>query len=145
MACRPTLRPSGILVPDGRRFVTGTDLLPGPAGAERALRHAFAEIPGHAVERQRFAITVHYRRATQADALRIERKVDRVLTDRPEIPPIPRHWNATGYIGAIPVDPWGSAYAYAPTTPHAFVLRSLGADAAIGGTGASADVEVVRP
>jgi len=67
------------------------------------------------------------------------------LTRRPDDPPIPAHWNSTGYTESIPVDPWGRPYRYAATSPHAFLLRSLGADDAVGGRGADGDIEVPHP
>jgi len=47
--------------------------------AERQLRGRLAGIAGHAVERKRFSIAVHYRQAADADVGRIESVVDRVV------------------------------------------------------------------
>lgn len=59
----------------------GVEFLPILERAEKRLRAGLAGIPGHAVERKRFSIAVHYRRATAADATLIESIVDTVLSE----------------------------------------------------------------
>ncbi len=58
----------------------GVAFLPELDAAETQLRQRLAGIAGHAVERKRFSIAVHYRRAATADCPRIETVVDEVLT-----------------------------------------------------------------
>ncbi len=48
--------------------------------AESRLREELSEIAGHSVERKRFSIAVHYRRAADEDVPRIEAVVDEVLS-----------------------------------------------------------------
>ena len=59
----------------------GVEALPELDQAERELRKRLEGIPGHAVERKRFSIAIHYRRAAAADVERITRVVDRVALD----------------------------------------------------------------
>lgn len=61
----------------------GVEYLPVLNHAEKRLRAGLAGIPGHAVERKRFSIAVHYRRATAESAAVIERIVDAVLSEYP--------------------------------------------------------------
>ena len=63
----------------------GAEALPALAQAERALREELGPVPGHAIERKRFSIAIHYRRATAADAERIEQVVDRVAARNPQL------------------------------------------------------------
>jgi trehalose-phosphatase len=56
----------------------GVEALPELDLAERELHEALADIEGHAVERKRFAIAVHYRRVAAADVGRLEQAVERV-------------------------------------------------------------------
>jgi alpha,alpha-trehalase len=56
----------------------GIEALPELDLAERELREALADIEGHAVERKRFAIAVHYRRVAAAAVGRLEHAVERV-------------------------------------------------------------------
>ncbi|MFT6531921.1 MAG: general secretion pathway protein G [Limimaricola cinnabarinus] len=63
------------------------------------------------------------------------------LVKEPVAPPQPPNWAAGGYLGAVPVDPWGNAYTYrSPGDTGGFDLISLGADAQPGGDGANADI-----
>jgi alpha,alpha-trehalase len=62
-----------------RSLEKGVEFLPDLDGAEQELRERLAGVPGHAVERKRFSIAVHYRRAAPEDAGKIESIVDRVL------------------------------------------------------------------
>jgi trehalose-phosphatase len=69
--------------PEGRseNLEKGLEFLPDLDAAERRLRERLASIAGHAVERKRFSIAVHYRRAADSDVARIESAVDEVLSD----------------------------------------------------------------
>lgn len=63
------------------------------------------------------------------------------LLDKPAIDPIPRQWQAGGYIDRLPIDPWGTPYVYVtPGESSAFDLYSLGADGREGGTEFDADI-----
>jgi alpha,alpha-trehalase len=67
--------------PEGwtQRLEKGVECLPQLDAAERELRERLAGIDGHAVERKRFSIAVHYRRSAAADVPSIQAIVDRVL------------------------------------------------------------------
>lgn len=67
------------------RLEKGIAFLPQLDAAETQLRQRLGGIAGHAVERKRFAIAVHYRRAAAADCTRIEAVVDRVLCEHQEL------------------------------------------------------------
>jgi general secretion pathway protein G len=55
--------------------------------------------------------------------------------------PEPRNFKEGGYLGELPIDPWGSPYLYLqPGDNGAFDLYSLGADGLSGGEGQNADV-----
>ncbi|MDZ7704694.1 MAG: trehalose-phosphatase [Trueperaceae bacterium] len=56
--------------------------LPDLDEAEQQLNDRLADIAGASVERKRFAIAVHYRRAAAEDARQIEAAVDEVVRDR---------------------------------------------------------------
>ncbi|CAI3810336.1 Type II secretion system protein G [Pseudomonas sp. MM221] len=65
------------------------------------------------------------------------------LVKRPTLAPLPRQWNAQGYLKALPIDPWGMVYQYAsPGTRsnQGHDLYSLGADNQPGGEGLDADI-----
>ena len=48
---------------------------------------------------------------------------------RPTTPPAPPNWSAGGYLGQVPVDPWGRPYVYrSPGESGPYDLMSLGAD-----------------
>lgn len=68
--------------PDGssERLERGVESLPEIDQAERRLREELSDIAGHSVERKRFSIAVHYRRAAEEDVPRIEAVVDEVLS-----------------------------------------------------------------
>jgi alpha,alpha-trehalase len=59
----------------------GVEFLPHIDSAERELRNRLAGISGHDVERKRFSIAVHYRRADANDVASIETIVDDVVAD----------------------------------------------------------------
>jgi len=63
----------------------GVEILPQLDDAERRLRQMLAGVAGHAVERQRFSIAVHYRQASRADVARIESAVERVVDAHPDL------------------------------------------------------------
>jgi alpha,alpha-trehalase len=73
--------------PEGWRetLQQGTEFLPELDRAESELRKRLAAIEGHSVERKRFAIAIHYRRAQAEDVQRIEEVVDQVLADHPRL------------------------------------------------------------
>ncbi|AVD85258.1 type II secretion system protein GspG [Pseudomonas sp. SWI6] len=65
------------------------------------------------------------------------------LVKLPTRPPLPRFWDAQGYLASLPADPWGSAYQYEiPGTRSNldYDLFSWGADGEAGGEGENADV-----
>lgn len=69
--------PSGVAM----RLERGTEFLSRLDEADRLLRGRLADIAGHEVERQRFSISVHYRRAAHEDTPRIEAIVDQILSE----------------------------------------------------------------
>lgn len=63
------------------------------------------------------------------------------LVRRPTAPPEPRNWKPGGYLERLPRDPWDTAYQYANPGEHGEIdVWSLGADGAMGGEGANADI-----
>lgn len=63
------------------------------------------------------------------------------LVEKPVSAPVPSNWATEGYLGELPVDPWGSAYVYAsPGRDDPYDLISLGSDGAPGGEGNAADI-----
>ena len=67
--------------PGGRRVEheRGAAFLPALAAAEQELRRRLRDVPGARVERKKFAIAAHYRRAQERDIPAIEAAVDAVL------------------------------------------------------------------
>jgi len=63
----------------------GVDALPELDRAEAELREALEAIAGSAVERKRFSIAVHYRRAAASDVTRIEQVVDDIAARHREL------------------------------------------------------------
>ena len=63
----------------------GVEALPELDRAERELGRALHGIEGHALERKRFSIAIHYRRVAAGDLERLERAVDRVAADHPQL------------------------------------------------------------
>lgn len=61
------------------------EYLPELDEAEESLRERLAGIEGHLVERKRFAVAVHYRRVAADEVGRVERIVDRVLSEHPRL------------------------------------------------------------
>lgn len=63
------------------------------------------------------------------------------LVNRPSAPPTPVNWASGGYLGQLPMDPWGNPYVYrSPGQASGFELQSLGADGQPGGEGVDADI-----
>jgi general secretion pathway protein G len=63
------------------------------------------------------------------------------LVEKPTSTPQPRNWHPEGYLGQLPLDPWGNAYVYrSPGVSGGFDLMSLGADSKQGGEGLDADI-----
>ncbi|SIR02309.1 type II secretion system major pseudopilin GspG [Marinobacterium stanieri] len=63
------------------------------------------------------------------------------LVAKPESDPIPKRYNADGYIKRLPKDPWGNPYQYLQPGQHSKVdIYSLGADGELGGKGIAADI-----
>jgi trehalose-phosphatase len=65
----------------GRTLQQGTDCLPDLDIAERLLRERLAAVPGAALERKRFSISVHYRHVPGDRAGRVEDIVDDVMAE----------------------------------------------------------------
>jgi len=67
--------------------------------------------------------------------------VDALVT-KPTIGDIPSRWREGGYLGKVPLDPWGNKYVYLSPGSHGdFDLSSYGADKEAGGEGKNADIE----
>jgi general secretion pathway protein G len=64
----------------------------------------------------------------------------KALAEKPTTPPLPSNWSGEGYLGEVPLDPWGNPYAYT-STGSAFTLKSLGKDGKPGGEGLDADLD----
>lgn len=63
------------------------------------------------------------------------------LVEKPSGSPEASNWKKGGYIGRLPVDPWGSPYQYlSPGSRGEVDIFSLGADRRPGGEGADADI-----
>jgi general secretion pathway protein G len=61
------------------------------------------------------------------------------LVSKPTLDPAPNNWNQ--YMDRLPVDPWGQPYQYLQPGVHGdFDIFTYGADAALGGEGANADI-----
>src|SRR5690606_13959989 len=72
-------RADGSVIDDSR----GKPFLPALDAAQSALEAALADVPGVQVERKRYAIAVHFRRAADRDVPRVEAAVDAVLAEQP--------------------------------------------------------------
>jgi len=65
----------------------------------------------------------------------------KALVEKPTAGVIPKNWKAGGYLGKVPLDPWGTAYKYVSPSPKGdFEVLSMGADAEPGGEGKNADI-----
>ncbi len=69
----------------------------------------------------------------------------KALIQKPEIPPIPKHYKPGGYLdtNSVPKDPWGNPYIYRSPGDNgrAYEIISLGADGKEGGSGVNADIK----
>lgn len=73
--------------PDGlhETFAEAERFLPDLDAAEEKLRDDLADVPGHAVERKRFAIAVHYRQVSEDNVGRVEQAVDAAVRAQPRL------------------------------------------------------------
>ncbi len=65
------------------------------------------------------------------------------LVKRPALAPLPRNWNAQGYLKSVPIDPWGTPYQYLNPglkSVAGYDLYSFGADGQPGGEGLEAEI-----
>lgn len=64
------------------------------------------------------------------------------LIARPTIEPVPGNWRGPYLRRGVPTDPWGAPYQYESPAPTSagYLLRSLGRDRQVGGTGEAADL-----
>lgn len=63
------------------------------------------------------------------------------LVNKPSGQPEPANWNSSGYLKALPKDPWGNDYQFvSPGSDGDYDLYSLGADKRDGGEGENADI-----
>lgn len=63
------------------------------------------------------------------------------LVSKPQAAPVPKNWNAGGYLEKLPLDPWGNPYRYLNPGVHGEIdVISFGADGAQGGEGSDADI-----
>ena len=63
------------------------------------------------------------------------------LVSKPQAAPVPKNWNAGGYLEKLPLDPWGNPYRYLNPGVHGEIdVMSFGADGAQGGEGSDADI-----
>jgi general secretion pathway protein G len=61
------------------------------------------------------------------------------LVTKPSGFPEPKNYNPDGYVKSIPIDPWGTPYAY-ERTEQGYNLLSFGADGVEGGEDLNADI-----
>lgn len=68
----------------------------------------------------------------------------RLLTDQPTEPGLRGRWRGPYLEGAVPLDPWGNPYQYAPpaASGQPFTLYSFGGDGKTGGTGTDQDIGI---
>lgn len=70
--------------PDGDlELQQGADYLPALEQAEKTLANALVKIPGIQIERKKFAIAVHFRRADIKDVTSVEKIVDAIVAKHP--------------------------------------------------------------
>jgi trehalose 6-phosphate phosphatase len=63
----------------------GVEALPELDRAEAELREQLRDNAGHAIERKRFSIAIHYRRVAEADVPALEGIVDRIAAEHPSL------------------------------------------------------------
>lgn len=65
----------------------------------------------------------------------------KALVVKPTTEPIPKRWKREGYLGTLPVDPWGNQYVYlSPGIYGPYDIISYGADGKVGGEEKDADI-----
>lgn len=76
-----------IVGPEGsiEQLERGTDFLPELDEVERALREALADVEGHAVERKKFSIAVHYRQVAEDAVGKLRSILDKTLSSHPRL------------------------------------------------------------
>lgn len=63
------------------------------------------------------------------------------LVTKTDLEPIPKNFQADGYLPKLPKDPWDRPYLYVQPGEHGkFDIYSLGADGVVGGEGENADI-----
>ena len=68
-------------------------------------------------------------------------KLLKALVEKPEVDPVPKRWKKGGYLGKLPVDPWGNGFVYlSPGLKGPYDLISYGADGTLGGEDGAADI-----
>lgn len=67
------------------RLERGVEFLPELDQVEQALRAQLAGIAGHALERKRFSIAVHFRQVAEHDLARLDAVLQRVLAEHPRL------------------------------------------------------------
>lgn len=68
----------------------------------------------------------------------------KLLTEQPTDPGLRSRWKGPYLEGAVPLDPWGTEYKYAPpeSPGQPFLLYSYGGDGKPGGTGTDQDIGI---
>ena len=65
----------------------------------------------------------------------------KALVEIPSAEPLPRNYKQGGYLGRLPVDPWGGNYQFlSPGINGEVDVLSFGADGKAGGEGVNADI-----
>jgi len=85
----------------------GSEYLPEIDAAERELTRRLADLPGHAVERKRFSVEVHYRQVPLQQVPHIERAVDEVIAKMPRL----RKGTGKKVFRVLPDIPWDKGQA----------------------------------
>lgn len=67
----------------------------------------------------------------------------KALVFKPQSPPEPKNWRASGYLDRLPMDPWKNPYVYmSPGEERRYDIYSLGADGVSGGEEEAADISL---